>query len=167
MSLWETFSNSIFARVIRQSDESTVVKCFQQCFRLFNMLTLKGCPESGLFRHLSNHIFRRLISEIHNLWGPYYFIKMFKIFRSLYNCIWIGSSKFFLLRKEYISWSINVLTNIPKMPDISRKDIFQLKFCQRYKTIWWKCGREIFSIFSDTLTCLLSKDVLKWDFLNI
>ena len=31
---------------------------FQQCFGPFAMLLAKGFPETGFFRHLSNHVFR-------------------------------------------------------------------------------------------------------------
>ena len=31
----------------------------QQCFAAFNMLTVKGCTEASVFRHLPNHGFRR------------------------------------------------------------------------------------------------------------
>ena len=32
---------------------------FQQCFAPFTMLLVEGSSETGLFRHLYNHIFRR------------------------------------------------------------------------------------------------------------
>ena len=38
---------------MKQSDEIAVA----QCAGLFNMLTVEGCPEMGLFRYLSNLVF--------------------------------------------------------------------------------------------------------------
>ena len=36
-----------------------VLSCrFEICLGPFNMLSVKGCSETGLFRHLSNHVFR-------------------------------------------------------------------------------------------------------------
>ena len=54
--LRRTFPNTIFAKVMKQYDESAVV----QFFRLFNMLTVAQCCEARLFWHLTNHIFRSL-----------------------------------------------------------------------------------------------------------
>ena len=34
---------------------------FQQCLGPFSMLAVKPCSDTGLFKHLSNHVF-------HNLW---------------------------------------------------------------------------------------------------
>ena len=40
--------------LVLQYDENAVV----QLFRLFNMLAVEVCSETGLFRHLTNRIFR-------------------------------------------------------------------------------------------------------------
>ena len=39
---------------MKQYDESAAV----QFYGLFNMLTVEGCFETSLFRHLTNHDFR-------------------------------------------------------------------------------------------------------------
>ena len=46
-----------------------VLSCrYQQCLEHFNMLTVQGCPEARLLRHLSNHVFPGLFFlEIHQL----------------------------------------------------------------------------------------------------
>ena len=41
---------------MKQYDESAAM----QFFVLFNMLTVERCFETGLFKHLTNHVFRSL-----------------------------------------------------------------------------------------------------------
>ena len=41
----------------RKSKLYCCVDFSQQCFRIFNMLTVHMCSDTGLFRHLSNHAF--------------------------------------------------------------------------------------------------------------
>ena len=53
-TLRRIFSYSIFAKVMKNYDGSTVV----QVFRLFNMLTVASCSETRPFKHLTNDIFR-------------------------------------------------------------------------------------------------------------
>ena len=53
MSLRPTFSNAVSTKVMKQYDESAVV----QLVALFSMLTVEGCFETELCRHLTNHIF--------------------------------------------------------------------------------------------------------------
>ena len=48
----------------------------------------------------------------------------------LENCFWISCGKFSLFRREYLSFPVNVLTNSPKISDITKRDIFELIFCQ-------------------------------------
>ena len=75
-----------------------------------------------------------LISKTHNLWRSSFFSKSFKIWfrfqisskilREIFcfsdNCIWICCGNFFLLRREYLSSAVNVLSNSPKISDILR-----------------------------------------------
>ena len=42
------------------------------------------------------------------------------------NCIWNGSLKLSLLRREYLWWEVNVLRNGLKNLHISKRDFFQL-----------------------------------------
>ena len=53
-TLRRIFSYSIFAKVMKHYDGSTVV----QVFRLFNMLTVASCSETRPFKHLTNDTFR-------------------------------------------------------------------------------------------------------------
>ena len=43
-------------RVMKHYDKSALMK-ISQVFRTFNMLTLKGCSETALFREWSNQVF--------------------------------------------------------------------------------------------------------------
>ena len=102
-----TFSNTIFAKVIKQYDGSAVV----HFFRLFNMLTVPRYCERRLFKYLTNHIFRSLYFqkyitfENHTLFQIVQHVmqipdiqqKIKKFFCFLDNWSWIGCGKFFLL----------------------------------------------------------------------
>ena len=46
------------------------------------------------------------------------------------NCVVIGCGKFSLSLKEYLPSAANVLTNSPKILDITKRDIFQLNISQ-------------------------------------
>ena len=54
-------NRDIFELDFSQSDQNydkSVVVRFWQCLGLFNLLTVEGCSEPGLFRHLTKHVFR-------------------------------------------------------------------------------------------------------------
>ena len=112
---------------------------FQQCLVPLTKLLLEGTSERGLLRHLYNHVFRKYISyDSHIFW------KMFKIssrfqncqkkFKKNFffwdNCIWIGCLKLSLLRRENLSWAVNMLTNIDKTLHITKRDFLQLNYLQ-------------------------------------
>ena len=85
-----------------------------------------------------------LISEIHLLWGSYFFLKCSKLnvdfwnakklekphFCFCNNCIWIGCFKLSPLRRQYLSSAVNVLTNSYKVLHITKRHIFQLIYLQ-------------------------------------
>ena len=73
--------------------------------------------------------------------------------------LWICCGKFWLLRREYLSSTVNMLTNSPKILDISKRVIFQLNFSQSDETIWSRCFRASFSNVRDTLrrNCLFER----------
>ena len=54
MLVRQTFSNSLFANVMKQSRKGAAV----QFFGLFNMFTIEVCSETGLFKNLTNYVFR-------------------------------------------------------------------------------------------------------------
>ena len=119
---------------------------FQNCLKPFTMLLLVGSPETRLFRHLSNYVFGnpyfgQYISYKVNV----FFFKIFKIsFRfaelrkqiSIFNFIWIGCIKLSLLRREYLSSAVNVLTNSPIIFHVTKRDFFLLKWLNSDR----KCG---------------------------
>ena len=77
-----------------------------------------------------------VISEIHELWRSSFFWKCSKVdldfknaekkrkkvFCFLDNCIWIGSVKLSLLRREYLPFAVNVLTNSPEILHITKRN---------------------------------------------
>ena len=83
-----------------------------------------------------------VISEIHSLWGSSFFWKCSKfnvdyrnaeknwekVFCFWDNSIWIGCVKLSLLRAEYFSSAVNVLTNSLKILNSSNIDLFQLNY---------------------------------------
>ena len=44
------------------------------------------------------------------------------------KCIWVSCGKFLVLRGEYLSLTVNVLTTSSNISDMPRRDIFQLNF---------------------------------------
>ena len=86
---------------------------------------------------------------------------MGKKFYCLDKNIWTGCPKFSLLRREYLSSVVYVLTNSAKISDITKGDILQLHFFQSDRKIWWKCCSADFSNVWDTLACWVPKGVLK------
>ena len=51
-----------------------------------------------------------------------------KSFCSWYKYIWIGSVKLRLLRREYLSSSVNMLANSLKIFHVTKADYFQLNY---------------------------------------
>ena len=130
---------------------------FQHCFGLLTMLLVEGFSETGLFRHLSNHVFRSPVSsKMHQLSLPSFYWTCSKfilnlenakkssenIFRSLHNSIWKCCNKLPLLRREYLSSAVNGLTNSPKILHITQRDFFNLNYIQRDQKIWLRHCRS-------------------------
>ena len=114
---------------------------FQHCFGLLTMLLVEGFSETGLFRHLSNHVFRSPVSsKMHQLSLPSFYWTCSKfilnlenakkssenIFRSLHNSIWKCCNKLPLSRREYLSSTVNGLKNSIKIFHITHRDFFNL-----------------------------------------
>ena len=115
---------------------------FQQSFSTFAMLLVEASSETGLFRRLSDHVFRVRHFEIENLWGSSFFSKYLKFNLDFKNgaknwgkgfcfwdkCIWTGIVKLSLLRRGYLSSAANVLTNSPNIWHVNNRDFFQLNW---------------------------------------
>ena len=144
----------------------------------FNMLTVRECSETGLFRHLSYRVFRSpYFLKYISYEGHLFFSKCSKkyinfrngkknsekLIRSLDNCIWIGCCKFSLLRREYLSLAVNVLTECPMISHITKRDIFQVIFAHLIKVLSCRF-RKCLVPFK---MCWLSEGVLKACFLGI
>ena len=89
------------------------------------------------------------------------------IFRFWDNCIWKCCCELSLIRREYLSSAVNGLKKCPKIFDIIQRGSFNLTCLCRDRLIWWRCCRSDFNNFSARLSCRLSKEPLKQDFLNI
>ena len=123
---------------------------FQQCLGQFTMLLSETSSETGVFRHLSNHVFRVYISEIQNLWGSSFFSKCLKfnldfknseknsenIFCFWDNIIWVGIFNFSLLRTGYFSFTASMLANSPKIWHITKGDFLQINCLHSDQEIW-------------------------------
>ena len=90
-----------------------------------------------------------------------------KHFCFLDNSISIGSPKLSLLQREYLSSVVNVLTNSPKSPDITKREMFELKFWQSEEQIQSMFRRADFGSVWDPSACCMSNGVLKRSFLDI
>ena len=115
---------------------------FQQCLRKFTMLLVEGSPETGLFRHLSYHVFRvsnfankKSMSaifcfKIFKIWSRFQKFKKNweKVFGFWDNCIWIGIVQLSLIRTGFFSSAANVLTSSPKISHVNKGDFFQLSW---------------------------------------
>ena len=111
----------------------------QQCLNQFTMLPVKGSFELGLFGHISSHVFRSayfwkdLRYEGHlsfeNVQNLMQISKMQqkideKFFFFSDSCVRIGFVKLSLLRREYLSSAVNVLTNSYKALCLTKTDFF-------------------------------------------
>ena len=133
------FSNSIFAKVMKQYDVSALV----QVYRLLNMLTVARYSEMRFFRHLTNHIFPSLyIGNVIFFFLKYFNIlcrfqicskKLKKLFCFLGSCSSIGFRKFFLFPREYLSSAVNGLTNTPRISNTLRATFINSIFAKVMK----------------------------------
>ena len=114
----------------------------EPCLGTFTMLLVEASSETGLFRHLSNHVFR--VRNFGNTKAVriIFCSKMFKIesrfqkcsqkLREIFcfwdNSIWIGIVKLSLLGTGKFSSASNVLTSSPKIFHVNKRDFFQLNW---------------------------------------
>ena len=78
-----------------------------------------------------------------------------KVFAFWDNCIWRCCHKLSLLRREYLSSAVNVLTNSPVILHITERDFFQPNCLYSDQQIWWNCCRSDFNSLSARFTMLL------------
>ena len=139
---------------------------FQHCLGSFSMLTVEQCSVTGLFRNFSNHVFQK---KKWNKWSNKANVakNSGRGFCFLDNCIWIDCGKFSQLRIEYLLSIVNILINIPYLPNITVGCIFQLYFHETDEKILWKGCRIDCSSVWDPLACWLLNNVLKRGFQDI
>ena len=103
---------------------------FSQCLGPANTLNAKGCSEVGPFRPLSKNIHNFGNTEAMRL---IFFLNCSKFYRNFktakeiwqkafcffHSCIWIACVKF-------LSSAVNELTSSPRIPDLTKRDIFEL-----------------------------------------
>ena len=100
---------------------------FQKWLGTFTMLLVEGSSETGLFRHLSDHVFRvcnfekkkclKFDLDFKN--GEKNWEKDFCCWG---NCIWIGIVKLCILRAGYFSSVANKLTSSRKFLHVHKRD---------------------------------------------
>ena len=122
---------------------------FQQCLGTSTLLLLKESSESGLFRHLPNHVCGVRNFGNTKAMRVIFFSKCLKfyldfknaaknlekVFCFWYNWIWIGIVKLSLLRTGNFSLAANVLRSSPKILCFNKTNIFQLYWLGRYQSI--------------------------------
>ena len=134
-----------------------------------------------LYIYLSTSFGVRKFKNTFKLWGSSFFWKCSKlnlilenaktnsanIFPFWDNWIWKCSYKVSRLKRKYLSYAINALTNSPKNFHIIQTDFFQLSCLYTDQQILERCDRSDFKSVSARLPCHLSKGPLKWEFLDI
>ena len=136
------FSNSLAFTLIYKYAKDAVVQISTE-LRPVTMLLFEGSSKTGVFRHLSNNVFRSLylpkyMSYEDHLWfenvqNIIYMSKIQKkierkVFPLRDNCIWVGCLKLSLLRREYLWPALNPLKNSPEILSIIKRDLFELNF---------------------------------------
>ena len=80
------------------------------------MLLVEGSSETVIFRYLFNNVFRSPnVQKYISYEGRLFFLKRVK-----------SESSLSLLRREYLSSAVNVLTKYPKILLLPERDFFQL-----------------------------------------
>ena len=81
--------------------------------------------------------------------------------------IWICCVKLPLLRREYLSSAVNLLTNGLKIFQVTKRDSFELNYLHSDRKIWQRCchcdGNGVLALLPSSL----SRGCLKRDFLDI
>ena len=90
-----------------------------------------------------------------------------KGFCFLGNCIWISSFKLSLLRREYLSSIVNVLTNRPKILHTTKRDFLQLHFLSQWSINMIKVLLSRFQHSLGPFTMLLVEGSNKRGFLQM
>ena len=131
-------------RLINKYDKRTVLQ-FDTVFVPVYHVVCGTAFRSGIFQtFILSPFSEKVISETHRLWGSCFFWKCSKfnvdfrneqknwekVFFLWDNSIWIGSIKFRLLRREYLSSAVNVLTNCLKILHSTKLDFFELNYRQ-------------------------------------
>ena len=149
-----------------------------QCFGLFSMSPVERSSQTGVFRHLSRHVFRgRWFRKYISYEGHLFFWKCSKfnteaksaqnnsekIFGFWDKCIWIVCIHLFLLIREYLSSAVNVLRKSLKNFHVSKKDFCNsitftlitragtgalIKIESVFRTVYHVASREVLSNWS-------------------
>ena len=93
--------------------------------------------------------------------------KQEKIFCFWDKWIWIVCIELSLLRREYLSSAVNVLTKSLKTLDVTNIDVFQGIYFHSDQWIWQRSCRWDWISVAARLPCCLSRGHLKRDFLDI
>ena len=107
-----------------------------QCFGPFTMLHVEGSSPTGAFRHLSKPVFRCREFRKYRRYVVRFFKKCWKFTVDSKNeeknwekmfcfwdkCIWIVCIELSLLRREYLSSAVNLLTESLKTFHVTKKN---------------------------------------------
>ena len=117
---------------------------------LCNLFCGKDLLKGILQTFIESPFSEMVIWKIDRLWGSNFFwksakfnvdfknaeINSEKVFCFWDNRIWNGCVKLSLYRRQYLSSSVNVLTNNLKNLQSTKMDFFQLNYAQRDEQIW-------------------------------
>ena len=79
---WESFRQTFKPELVSKGARNVVKLLsfiFQQCFRPFNVLLVERSSETGVFRHLSNHVFQSPYVQKYISYEGHFLLKMFKL----------------------------------------------------------------------------------------
>ena len=134
MSLRATFPTQLSSQWSLKPAKALSLR-LNRCFGLFTMTPVERSSQTGVFRHLSKHVFRgRQFRKCITYEGHLFFWKCSKFNANSKNeekkvcfwdkCIWIVCIHLSLLLREYVSLAVNVLRKGLKNFHVSKSDFY-------------------------------------------
>ena len=144
MWLKQTFSDSITLKTITKYGNGAVVQIETVFELVYNVACQRVLWNENFWTYIKLRFPECVISEKNQLWGSSCFWKCSefnldfgngrknseKAFWFWDNCVRIGCVKLSLLRKEYLSSAVNVLTSSSKTLRLTKTDFFRLNYLQ-------------------------------------
>ena len=145
--LKQTFSDSITFQIISKYGNRAVVQIPTVFEPVYHVVCQRVLWNGTFWTYILPGFLECVISKRNQLWESSFFWKCSKFnvdfentrkhcekaFNFWDNCVRIGSIKFSLLRREYLSSAINVLINSYKALGLTKTDFFRLNYLPNYQ----------------------------------